>query len=377
MTDNDIIQFTPCPDADTDSENRPTKTQPENDEIIQFTPIDEIAEEETEFPVFTPPVAPSGPSTRNLGLPICATGAFSALSTKQDAIWIEDSNGQWALDNDIKQPCVMIRTITYRNDSWEAEGEYNGTEQLWFGPADPDATSGKFIANTPDVPPFYASKISRIAPRATISADSTPSTKRLATLAAVHEAIEESARADMLGVVRLELDAKEHPTALTLGSRGDGDIGQDSLVTGRTCVATNVCAHAEGEGCSATGEYSHAEGQGCVARGNYSHAEGLNTVAVGAHSIAGGNSSHADGPFSIAIGHYTQTGDDKSVHRVSFAWNGDESAKKYFRSHGDGTFNINPKNGILGFYIGEKNLQDIIDARIKELVKASNLEPTT
>ena len=46
-------------------------------------------------------------------------------------------------------------------------------------------------------------------------------------------------------------------------------------------------------------------------------------------------------------------------------------------SHGDGTFYINPRNGILGFYIGEKNLQDIIDARIKALVKVSNPEPTT
>ena len=46
-------------------------------------------------------------------------------------------------------------------------------------------------------------------------------------------------------------------------------------------------------------------------------------------------------------------------------------------SHSDGTFYINPRHGILGFYIGEKNLQDIIDARIKALVKVSNPEPTT
>jgi hypothetical protein len=31
-----------------------------------------------------------------------------------------------------------------------------------------------------------------------------------------------------------------------------------------------------------------------------------------------------------------------------------------YESHGDGTFNINPENGIKDFYIGEESLNDIL-----------------
>ena len=37
MTDNDIIQFTPCPDSD--SKAHPSEMKREYEEIVQFTPV--------------------------------------------------------------------------------------------------------------------------------------------------------------------------------------------------------------------------------------------------------------------------------------------------------------------------------------------------
>ena len=50
---------------------------------------------------------------------------------------------------------------------------------------------------------------------------------------------------------------------------------------------------------------------------------------------------------------------------LAWCWNGDVSrvnskSGRMYNSHGDGTFNINPKDGTKGFYIGEKSLHDII-----------------
>ena len=47
----------------------------------------------------------------------------------------------------------------------------------------------------------------------------------------------------------------------------------------------------------------------------------------------------------------------------SYAWSGVIEEFEY-QTHGEGTFNINPRNGIKGFYIGEKSLEEIIGASV-------------
>lgn len=78
-----------------------------------------------------------------------------------------------------------------------------------------------------------------------------------------------------------------------------------------------------------------------IASGDYSHVEGINTRAEG-------TASHTEGVNSFATNNY------------AFVWNGDNSITNY--SHGDGTFNINPENGLEGFYIGETNLSYLLSS---------------
>ena len=328
----------------------------------------ELTDAANETPIFVPP---SIPPMKEPGIPTCAESVRKVLKTKQDVIWVEDASGQWALDFDCNQPNVEITSIDYVDGTWKAKGKYEETELTWVGPAEESASTGKFTDPTSIAPAFTASRIIPLPARATQSDAESPNEKRIATMAAVRKTIENGVIKDLENKVSLEMDSNDQHTAVTLGSRSKGKVGQSSFVNGSMCDATNTFAHCAGDSCSATGKFAHAEGKNCAARGDYSHAEGQNTVAVGSYSFAGGNSSHSDGPYSIALGHYTRTGDNSATHRVAFTWNGDESTTSYFCSHGNGTFNLNPKGGILGFYIGDLNLQQIIDARVKELVKTT------
>ena len=103
----------------------------------------------------------------------------------------------------------------------------------------------------------------------------------------------------------------------------------------------------------------------------------LSTIWVTAHAISQGTQAHST-PFGFAAGwrlsanaNYSQALGFKSQtsasHDFSFTWNGDDQSysilgEDYYTSHGRGTFNINPLNGAHGFYIGEKSLQEIVDA---------------
>ncbi|MBO5283645.1 MAG: hypothetical protein J6B43_11085 [Lachnospiraceae bacterium] len=108
--------------------------------------------------------------------------------------------------------------------------------------------------------------------------------------------------------------------ALTVGTRGTGDVGRNSHTIGYDCVAsadyshaegTHVtasgsCAHAEGGyGTKASGNYSHAEGYGAQASGESAHAEGCSTTASGIRSHAEGNGAKATGDYSHAEGSST------------------------------------------------------------------------
>lgn len=403
MTDNDIIQFTPCPDSD--SKAHPSEMKREYEEIVQLTPvptqnsdetedcdledakllelppIDEMEEilkleEPEETPLFTPPHAPTTTTNRNRGLAVCPGSAISALQTKQDTIWIEDPSGQWALDFDYDQPNVRIASIDYVDGAWKAKGLFNGAELTWIGPVEESASTGQFTDPTSVAPAFTASRIIPIPARATQSDVESPNEKRIATMAALRNAINNSDIKDLPKKIAYTTDSTGRLTALTIGSRASGAVGAGSLVNGANCSAQGVYAHAEGDMCSATADYAHAEGVKTKASGIYSHAEGKSSTSSGLYAYANGDWAFANGDYSFALGYKVKTGDDRESGKRAFAWNGDVNIENYFSSHGEGSFNINPKNGILGFYIGEKNLQDIIDARIKELVKVSNPEPT-
>ncbi len=50
----------------------------------------------------------------------------------------------------------------------------------------------------------------------------------------------------------------------------------------------------------------------------------------------------------------------------TYLWNSDLSFPKKYKDHGQGTFNINPKDGSDGFYVGEKTLTEIIIETMQE-----------
>ena len=80
------------------------------------------------------------------------------------------------------------------------------------------------------------------------------------------------------------------------------------------------------------------------------------------YGIAGGFRVSADSQFAQAFGINASTSGDN----YSFVWNGDNDLlKDAYTAHGDGTFNINPVNGLSGFYINDRNLSNIIYTEIE------------
>ena len=55
-------------------------------------------------------------------------------------------------------------------------------------------------------------------------------------------------------------------------------------------------------------------------------------------------------------------------------WNGDNSTSTYI-DHGAGTYNINPRGGLSGFYIGEYSISNLLSAKQDKLQSLeSNVE---
>lgn len=124
--------------------------------------------------------------------------------------------------------------------------------------------------------------------------------------------------------------------------------------------------HAEGQGTIAAGSASHAEGQRTRAFGSASHSEGYDTTAIGRGSRVNGVHSFAEGKFSTAIGKCVNSKGDYSIaagncctasHERSFVWSGPFTGHNTgsYTSKGDGTFCINPDNGLSDFFIGNDN----------------------
>lgn len=195
--------------------------------------------------------------------------------------------------------------------------------------------------------------------------------------------------------------------------------GDNSHAEGTSTVASNMNSHAEGEYTKALGRGSHAEGYFAVASNDYSHAEGDHTVAGGilshaggsysrawgdtsrawgigatanaAMSVSEGNQTQANGWYSTARGYWTAANgvmshaegvnataegnpifspedvSDFSDLLATYTWSAvykGEDTNSNYRSHGPGTYNINPSGGLAGFYVGETNLQMHLQAAI-------------
>lgn len=125
--------------------------------------------------------------------------------------------------------------------------------------------------------------------------------------------------------------------------------------------------HAEGGSVRAIGKYTHAEGRDTTADVRYSHAEG-------SHNIAGGMASHAEGFYTEALGRYSHAAGQnaKANDPVSYAW----SCGTNYGSHGYGTYNVCPKGGIDGFYVGENTLRQHISG-MTSLLAGKNLDITS
>lgn len=75
----------------------------------------------------------------------------------------------------------------------------------------------------------------------------------------------------------------------------------------------------------------------------------------GENSFAQGSNMEASGANTEALGV-----DAKAVDDYSYVWNGIFGLEEPYSSHDPGTYNINPTNGIEGFYIGDENLKTSI-----------------
>ena len=97
--------------------------------------------------------------------------------------------------------------------------------------------------------------------------------------------------------------------------------------------------------------------------------QGANSSAV-PQSLAAGLMVSSDVPYSQAFGYNAKT---KSGDVYSFTWSGETSRdiNKPYSSHAIGSFNINPNNGLSGFYIGDRNLKDIFESEISGVSKVA------
>ena len=97
--------------------------------------------------------------------------------------------------------------------------------------------------------------------------------------------------------------------------------------------------------------------------------QGANSSAV-PQSLAAGLMVSSDVPYSQAFGYNTKT---KSGDIYSFTWSGEagRDINNPYSSHAIGSFNINPNNGLSGFYIGDRNLKDVIEDETSDFSKVT------
>lgn len=127
-------------------------------------------------------------------------------------------------------------------------------------------------------------------------------------------------------------------------------VGDDSYeIYGSLAHGTNV---------TASGAFSHAEGDRTVAQGKAAHAEGISTKAIGDGSHSSGINTHVTQRGTFAAGVNVS-----GTNSLSFIWNGNETSP-WYGTNGKGTFNVNPAGGASGFFIGNENLIQVINASL-------------
>lgn len=165
------------------------------------------------------------------------------------------------------------------------------------------------------------------------------------------------------------------------GSIAHGEIvvanaGKGVYAGGVSVTATYDGAHAEGVGSKALQEGAHAEGYNTRASGYEAHAEGGLTEASG-------EASHAEGFCTIAAGvgaTHAAGVRANATNDSAFVWQGTNadpeqySSIQMYGSHGNGTFNVNPVNGLYGFWIGNMNLYSHISMTVGSVVTKSYVE---
>ena len=116
-----------------------------------------------------------------------------------------------------------------------------------------------------------------------------------------------------------------------------------------------------------TGYGSHVEGLFCNTKGFGSHSQGVNT--------------HDEGYFGSFVwqGYHGQPLTDQELETLLNNSSGALEIVKQiirnnprYRSHGHGTYNVNPVGGIKGFYVGEESLDKIIPTKTSQLKNDSN-----
>lgn len=164
-------------------------------------------------------------------------------------------------------------------------------------------------------------------------------------------------------------DNDEH-NAVTIGQRSSAytQIGKDTLAVGANIAVgrNNVFNKSAGIGSNVYVANSSVNDSNCFASGTYVAAQGRNSIVLG--SIA---SNMRGKVFDSTSG---------TPDNFSFIWSGKMNngstprSSEYYYSHGEGTFNINPKpvspstDPASGFYIGESNLVQIVNALVDQRI---------
>ena len=109
------------------------------------------------------------------------------------------------------------------------------------------------------------------------------------------------------------------------------------------------------------GEENPRTRYGCFSNGR------SNSFFLSFYGSAFGFNNRVESYCSIAAGRYSF-----AKHNTTFVWNGGATHNTQgtrYESHGEQTFNINPKGGLSGFYIGDENLATITNDIIRQCGK--------
>lgn len=169
---------------------------------------------------------------------------------------------------------------------------------------------------------------------------------------------------DVSGYVPWDTDRNGNKTMITIGTRNSTTAGY-----GPNSVSIGAGNYTSGQYSLSVGSGNQSVGFGAVAFGNYCQ-------SVGNYAFAAGNTTTAKGMYSTTLGTISEV---KNGHNYAFAWNGIYGVNpdhnfKWYRSHGEGTFNINPKpvapstDPASGFFIGESNLVQIVNALVDQRI---------